>query len=671
MKLYCPYCMGSIQSGEYCPLCGKSPKLYQPSSHHLPPSSLLQNRYVIGKVLGEGGFGITYLGLDMVLERKVAVKEYFPNVFVRRQAALTLDVTCHTDARRTLYEKGRDQFLQEARVMAKLDLIPEIVRVLDFFPAHRTAYIVMEFLEGDTFRTLLAKQKRIPAKILFEMMEPVLRALAAAHSMGIIHRDISPDNIIQLHNGQVKLLDFGCARNVDESHTMTVMLKHGYAPIEQYTGHNQGAWTDIYALCATLYCCLTGRVPPRALMRLDDDNILVPPNRAGAALTAEQEQALLKGLEVMPKNRFHSMADLYAGLYGRVIKRYSWQKIEEQETEIITDELESEVILPRQKPKVQSTPHHTPKAEPTPRQQAPKATPKSAVRLQRKARPTRFPLTFQPQTLEIGTGYMIGIKPEGTVLLCMRDNITPKAEWKIHNWSHMVSICSLCGFMVGLRADGSVFIAHNKGGIQQINGWYDIIAIACGTFHIVGLRANGTVCAVPAPYENEKPSTPNGECNVQGWTDIVAIAAGHVETMGLKADGTVICTSKDGTHTLDGWTNIIAITDAESIAAGLRADGTVKISDYDYKDFAEVWQWQDIVAIKAGFFHIVGLKADGTVVASGENELGQCNVSEWKDVVAIAAGGMYTAAMKKDGTVLVTGRSGYTTGTKGWVLRQP
>ena len=141
--------------------------------------------------------------------------------------------------------------------------------------------------------------------------------------------------------------------------------------------------------------------------------------------------------------------------------------------------------------------------------------------------------------------------------------------------------------------------------------------------------------------------------------------------MGLKADGTVICTSKDGTHRLDGWTNIIAITDAESIAAGLRADGTVKMSDYDYKDFAEVWQWQDIVAIKAGFFHIVGLKADGTVVASGENELGQCNVSEWKDVVAIAAGGMYTAAMKKDGTVLVTGRSGYTTGTKGWVLRQP
>jgi alpha-tubulin suppressor-like RCC1 family protein len=95
------------------------------------------------------------------------------------------------------------------------------------------------------------------------------------------------------------------------------------------------------------------------------------------------------------------------------------------------------------------------------------------------------------------------------------------------------------------------------------------------------------------------------------------------------------------------------------------------MSDYDYKDSAEVWQWQDIVAIKAGFFHIVGLKADGTVVASGENELGQCNVSEWKDIVAIAAGGMYTAAMKKDGTVLVTGRSNYTTGTKGWVLWQP
>ncbi len=251
MRTYCPYCMTAAQPGVPCPHCGRDPASYQPASHHFPPGRLLHDRYLVGRVLGEGGFGITYLGIDVVLERLVAVKEYFPNVFVRRESSLTLEVTCYTDVKQPLYEKGRDQFLQEARVMARFDKIAEIVQVLDFFAANNTAYIVMELLEGETLRALLLRQGPIPAPRMLELLEPVLRALGAMHGAGIIHRDISPDNLMLLPNGRLKLLDFGCARDAEGGHTMTVMLKHGYAPMEQYTGHNQGPWTDIYALCAT------------------------------------------------------------------------------------------------------------------------------------------------------------------------------------------------------------------------------------------------------------------------------------------------------------------------------------------------------------------------------------------------------------------------------------
>ena len=157
MERRCPYCLSPVQSGAPCPACGRDWEGYQPASHHLPPGSLLQERYQLGRALGEGGFGITYLGWDTVLKRKVAVKEYFPTFLVSREVSLTLDVTCHTSGNQPTYEKGREQFLREAKTMAKLDSIPEIVQVLDHFPEHNTAYIVMEFLEGRTLKEVVAQ----------------------------------------------------------------------------------------------------------------------------------------------------------------------------------------------------------------------------------------------------------------------------------------------------------------------------------------------------------------------------------------------------------------------------------------------------------------------------------------------------------------------------------
>ena len=353
MERRCPYCMSPVQPGSPCPACGRNWERYQPASHHLPPGSLLQDRYQLGRALGEGGFGITYLGWDTVLKRKVAVKEYFPTFLVSREVSLTLDVTCHTSGNQPTYEKGREQFLREAKTMAKLDSIPEIVQVLDHFPEHNTAYIVMEFLEGRTLKEVVAQTGPIPTQAMLALLEPVLRAMEAMHHAGVIHRDISPDNLMELKDGTVKLMDFGCARDFQSGLTETITLKHGFAPREQYSGRDQGPWTDVYAMCATVYYCLTGQVPARATLRGEEEqDPLLPPRQLGIELTEEQELALLRGLAPKVENRWHSAADLYAALYGRTLERASWMQTEEQvgHTEFVDTE-ENKAPIPDPTPK--------------------------------------------------------------------------------------------------------------------------------------------------------------------------------------------------------------------------------------------------------------------------------------------------------------------------------
>ena len=330
MERICPYCMHHLKEDGSCPCCGRNAAGYRPASHHLPPGSILQGRYVVGRLLGEGGFGITYLGMDANLERRVAVKEYFPTCLVSRETTLSLSVTCYTQNYQNAYDKGRSQFLKEARTMARLENIPEIVQVLDHFQDNNTAYIVMEFLEGETLKDRTARLGRIPSGELLELLRPVMRAMEAMHQAGIIHRDISPDNLMCLPNGKVKLMDFGCAKEIQGQPTQTVTLKHGFAPREQYVGRGQGAWSDVYALCATIYYCLTGKVPPRSVERQDgDQDALTPPTQLGAELTEQQERALVKGLAVRAQNRWQSMAQLYGALYGVTLEGQPWHEDDE------------------------------------------------------------------------------------------------------------------------------------------------------------------------------------------------------------------------------------------------------------------------------------------------------------------------------------------------------
>ena len=312
---YCPYCMTPVTPGEPCPTCGLTEGSYHPQPHHLPPGTVLAGRYLLGRVLGEGGFGITYIGCDTRLELRVAVKEYFPSSWVTRNSAVSLSVTSYDGVAGRGFDQGRERFIREARTMARMDKTPQIVGVRDFFQENNTAYIVMEFVEGTTFKELVAQRGgRLPARELLSMVEPLFGALNAMHKQGLIHRDISPDNLM-LENGQVKLLDFGCAReSTHGDETMTIVLKQGYSPVEQYQHKGQGPWTDVYSLAATMYYCITGKTPAQALDRICDDE-LVPPRKLGAELTEQEELALLYGMGLQPSRRFRSIQEFHAALY--------------------------------------------------------------------------------------------------------------------------------------------------------------------------------------------------------------------------------------------------------------------------------------------------------------------------------------------------------------------
>lgn len=312
----CLGCLGEMNENErYCSQCGfdnEQPK----EPHHLAPRTILAGKYLVGKVLGEGGFGITYLGFDLNLNIKVAIKEYFPSGFVARSGN-GATVTPFTGSSADYYGNGIEKFLNEARSLARFHNLEGIVEVRDFFRENGTAYIVMEFVEGENLRTALERRGgKMPAAEVTALMMPLVSSLAKVHQTGLVHRDISPDNIMLTPDGRLKLLDFGAARDVAGSKSVSVVLKPGYAPEEQYRTHGElGAWTDIYALCGTMYKLITGVTPPESIERLTGDTLQAP-SRLGVPMNPAQEAAVMRGLSVRKEGRFVTTGELYAALYG-------------------------------------------------------------------------------------------------------------------------------------------------------------------------------------------------------------------------------------------------------------------------------------------------------------------------------------------------------------------
>ncbi len=318
-QMICLHCFGTLDPRtRICMTCHKRAQedsIVAP--YALPPRTLLGGRYLIGMPLGRGGFGITYKAYDTVTHTRVAVKEFFPKGYTKRlQHSLAVDVTDQKTAK--IFNYWLTAFIQEAKVLTSIKHMEGIVCIYDFFLTNNTAYIVMEYLDGMSLhRFISGRGERLHINETLNIMRPVLETLLLLHQHGIIHKDISPENIQIVNNRTIKLIDFGAASIYTQRVSKPFfVLKKGYSPIELYSQNGvQGPWTDIYEVGATIYTCLVGNPPPEATVRMQRDT-LVPPSALNVKIQPVREKILLKALAINPKDRHSNIGDFQQMFYG-------------------------------------------------------------------------------------------------------------------------------------------------------------------------------------------------------------------------------------------------------------------------------------------------------------------------------------------------------------------
>lgn len=308
----------SIHSG-ICPYCGFDP-LKSENPRFLRVGTRLAKRYTVGKTLGEGGFGITYTGYDNKEKRPVAIKEYFPASIVSRDtnSGRSQKISCFDGKDGKYFQEGIERFKKEAKTLEKAAFCSHVVQIYDYFEENETGYIVMEYVPGITVWQQVEKQGVFRPLEMLALLEPLMRDLQKLHEKGLLHRDISPDNMILRPDGVVKLIDFGAARKTEidaqgSQKSMTVVVRQQYAPREQFSRNGrQGPWTDIYSFSATMYYMLTGKVPVSALERESETasrKMQEYLNRISPALA----EVLEKGMAFQPEDRY---SDLTAFLHA-------------------------------------------------------------------------------------------------------------------------------------------------------------------------------------------------------------------------------------------------------------------------------------------------------------------------------------------------------------------
>lgn len=323
-----------------CPHCGREKVGQLTWSKALAPGTILNNKILIGNILGKGGYGITYIGYDMLLEYRVAVKEFFPDEMVDRaedgRTILVLDEVNGEE-----YQRETTAYLREARVLAEFSKFPGIVAIKDLFYENNTGYLIMEFLENGNLRKYVDSQGGwLGVKEALELMEPVISVLGRLHKSGLIHRDISPDNIMMDEDGSMKLIDFGGSKKVGLNNQQVFLGKWGFAPLEQMLSKlsEQGPWTDIYGICATLYCIMTSEVPQASYERNEKDE-LIDIAQYNINIDKKVAAGIMKGLSMNAKDRQQSIDELYKDLYGVYPdeKNASANKAVEEKAKILMD----------------------------------------------------------------------------------------------------------------------------------------------------------------------------------------------------------------------------------------------------------------------------------------------------------------------------------------------
>ena len=313
---FCESCFEKTDSYP-CPRCGFAGNDEKRNAVALAKGTILQGRYIIGKMLGKGGFGITYLAYDYKNKCRVAIKEYFPNGIIYRQPGQTRAEAY--DDKTEILEDGAEKFYQEAKTVSKFHKNENIITVYEFFKENNTSYFVMEYLDGVDLKTYVEKRGVLSEGEMKAVLYAAVNVLGEIHGEGVLHRDLSPDNIFVCNDGRIMFLDFGAARQLiaEKSQSMSIILKQGFAPFEQYQRKsNQGPWSDIYAMGATAYFAMFGAVPDDAISRISSPELQIPDKYS---VSIPMRAILNKMLAVFPESRYQSAAELKADLDGNDI----------------------------------------------------------------------------------------------------------------------------------------------------------------------------------------------------------------------------------------------------------------------------------------------------------------------------------------------------------------
>ncbi len=315
-KKRCANCFGEIKA-EPCPKCGYSKNSVVSDAEVLPRGTKLAGKYIVGGVIGRGGFGITYLVFDIKADKILAVKEYFPmNIAVREHRGLSVQPI--NDKKSDAYNDGLERFSEESSRISQFNGNPNIVNVFECFHENNTAYYIMEYLSGITLEKYIENHGAANVEQCVYLAEKLALALVAIHSAGLLHRDIAPDNIMLCEDGKIKLLDFGAARKVSEETSLTVMMKTGFTPVEQYSsGTDLTAKSDIYALGMILFYVLTGKQPKSVFSRMENDKSFI---EGLWAVPASFKNVIEKVAAINSAERFDSAAEFLNALSDMKIR---------------------------------------------------------------------------------------------------------------------------------------------------------------------------------------------------------------------------------------------------------------------------------------------------------------------------------------------------------------
>lgn len=605
-------------------------------------NTILAGKYLVGPVLGQGGFGITYLGYDLNMETHIAIKEYFPVELVSRDTTTMHGdkVLSLSDEKSVTYQQGLKKYVAEAQNVSQFSEMPGVVSVKDFFYENETAYIVMEYIDGISLKDYLKeKGGRLSEEETLTIMKPVLEALVKVHDAGIIHRDISPDNIMltfekETTDGRilksVKLIDFGAARMTtkNDQKSLTIILKHGYAPEEQYRTHGeQGPWTDVYAVCAVMYRMLTGETPVQAMDRMFKDE-LKGFDECNVNINANTSAAILKGLAVKKDNRIQDIGELIGILYeGNKVKT----AIKTNKKHLFIFAGIGVALIISFLVVIVGSNNRTNGKE-------------NNIKASDEVASTE---NFANQS--VGNDSVNGAESD-------EDYVTLDTDVQEENVVKLVRTTPqgmLAGgddFILSLRADGTVRAAGNNENNQcEVSAWYDVVAVYSSRSTSAGLRKDGTVVIAGDDLNRE----------VSSWSGIVDIALDSRYILGLTKDGKVISAGRNDNGCCDtgDWENIVSISSAGGISFGVTHDGELLIAgteDYYTEELAVMSQWKDIkqIGIIPGDGHFYGLKTDGTVLYTGERH--KESLDSWSKISTIVTGENWLAGLKEDGSVVTT-----------------